>query len=318
MSTASDQISLFQGDVNLRTKSARPTDVRLFKSSRGISTTNLTTSNLVHGDCQKSLEFWKKNIGIKFQCVVTSPPYWGLRDYQNGSQGEQLGSENTPTEFVDRLVGVFESVKHNLADDGVLWVNLGDSYTSGNRGWRAPDGKNKHRAMSFRPSNPPGLKDKELVGLPWILAGALQRAGWYLRSEIIWNKPNCQPESVKDRPTRAHEMVFMFVKQEQYFYDYEFSRSEGRNLRTVWDINTQPVSGDHPATFPVALASRCIKLTSRPGDFVLDPFVGSGSTCIAAGEAGRKSLGLDVKQPFLDVALKRIGASHFVELSSRS
>ncbi|MDA4131505.1 MAG: site-specific DNA-methyltransferase [Thaumarchaeota archaeon] len=278
----------------------------LFNSFRTLSKDKLTPCSLFHGNCHKILEQWKTEIGVPFQCAVTSPPYWGLRDYQNSEQGQQLGAESAPEAFIEKLVEIFSAVREVLADDGVLWLNVGDSYTSGNRGWRAPDSKNKHRAMSYRPSNPPGLKDKELIGIPWKIAAALQASGWYLRSEIIWNKPNCQPESVKDRPTRSHEQLFMFTKQEDYYYDYEFSRLGGRNLRTVWDINTQPVSGDHPATFPIALADRCIRLTSKPGQFVLDPFVGSGSTCIAATQHGRNAVGIDVKKSYLDVALKRL------------
>lgn len=298
-----NQEALYQGDVAMPSLS---TDTTLFHKTEDLKPGVVPSCALVRGGSEDVLKHWRKVIKEPFQCVVTSPPYWGLRDYQNGSKGHQLGSEDTPDQYIRRLVDIFEHVKTVLADDGVFWLNVGDSYTSGNRGWRAPDGKNKHRAMSFRPNNPPGLKDKELVGLPWRIAAGLQNAGWYLRSEIIWNKPNCQPESVKDRPTRSHEMLFMFTKKERYFYDYAYSMSSGRNLRTVWDINTQPVLGDHPATYPIALATRCIRLTTKPGQYVLDPFIGSGSTCLAAAGLSRKSLGIDIKSEYLSVALRRI------------
>lgn len=152
------------------------------------------------------------------QCAVTSPPYWGLRDY--GING-QIGLEPTLPEFISRLVGIFSELKRVLKNTGVFWLNIGDGYTSGNRGWRAPDKKNPARAMNVRPVTPKGLKSKDLLGLPWRLAFALQDDGWYLRSDVVWHKPNAMPESVKDRPTRCHEYVFLFSKSEQYFYNYE-------------------------------------------------------------------------------------------------
>lgn len=138
------------------------------------------------------------------QCVVTSPPYWGLRDY--GIEG-QIGLEESLPQFINRLVAVFAEVRRVLRDDGVLWLNIGDGYTSGNRGYRAPDKKNPARAMSVRPDTPEGLKPKDLMGIPWRLAFALQEDGWYLRSDIVWDKPNAMPESVKDRPSRSHEFL---------------------------------------------------------------------------------------------------------------
>lgn len=151
------------------------------------------------------------------RCVVTSPPYWGLRDY---GIDEQIGLEHSLPQFINRLVAVFSEVRRVLSDDGTLWLNIGDGYTSGNRGWRAPDKKNPARAMDVRPDTPEGLKPKDLLGVPWRLAFALQQDGWYLRSDIVWNKPNAMPESVKDRPVRAHEYIFMLTKSEKYFYDW--------------------------------------------------------------------------------------------------
>ena len=141
------------------------------------------------------------------RCCVTSPPYWSLRDYQIPGQ---IGLEAQLNDYFNSLVAVFEEVRRVLSPDGTLWLNIGDSYTSGGRTWRAPDRKNPVRAMSVRPPTPDGLKPKDLIGVPWRLAFALQAAGWYLRADIVWNKPNCQPESVKDRPTRSHEMLFLF------------------------------------------------------------------------------------------------------------
>ena len=151
----------------------------------------------------------------RLQCIVTSPPYWGLRDY--GIKG-QIGLEEKLQQYINKLVSVFAEAKRVLRDDGVFWLNIGDGYTSGNRGYRAPDKKNPARAMSVRPDTPEGLKPKDLLGIPWRLALALQADGWFLRSDIIWNKPNAMPESVKDRPTRSHEYVFMFTKKEKYYY----------------------------------------------------------------------------------------------------
>src|SRR6266705_6158715 len=164
------------------------------------------------------------------QCVVTSPPYWGLRDY--GVQG-QIGLEPTLAAYLHKLTSISAQVRRILKPDGVLWLNIGDGYTSGNRGWRAPDKKNPNRAMNVRPDNPPGLKDKDLLGIPWRLALALQENGWFLRSDIVWHKPNAMPESVKDRPTRAHEYLFMFTKAEQYkdFSEPIKERAEDGNMR---------------------------------------------------------------------------------------
>ena len=144
-----------------------------------------------------------------FRCAVTSPPYWGLRDY--GVEG-QVGAETDVRNYICDLVAIFREVRRTLRDDGTLWLNIGDSYTSGGRTWRDADDKNKGRAMSYRAPTPEGLKPKDLIGVPWRLAFALQNDGWYLRTDIVWNKPNCQPESVKDRPTRSHEYVFLFSK----------------------------------------------------------------------------------------------------------
>lgn len=240
------------------------------------------------------------------QCIVTSPPYWGLRDY---NIPEQIGLEPTLPQFLNRLRTVFAEARRVLADDGVFWLNVGDGYTSGNRGWRAPDKKNPARAMNIRPDTPEGLKPKDLHGIPWRLALALQEDGWYLRADIIWNKPNVTPESVKDRPTRAHEYLFMFTKSEQYYYDREAIRDpNGRNCRTVWNIHTQGFPGAHFATFPPKLIEPCILASTRPGDFVLDPFFGSGTAGLVAQQLDRKYIGIELHPEYVALAAERLAA----------
>ena len=166
----------------------------------------IAQSTVFQGDAKELLARLPSDF---FRCCITSPPYRGLRDYEADGQ---IGDEEDPEEYVARLLPVFEQVRRVLTEDGTLWLNIGDSYTSGNRGYRAPDKKNPIRAMSYRARTPDDLKPKDLVGIPWRLAFALQRAGWYLRSDIIWEKPNCMPESVKDRPTRCHEYLFLMVE----------------------------------------------------------------------------------------------------------
>jgi site-specific DNA-methyltransferase (adenine-specific)/site-specific DNA-methyltransferase (cytosine-N4-specific) len=245
-----------------------------------------------------------------FQCVVTSPPYWGLRDY--GIAG-QIGAEMDVKDYLQDLVKLFEEVRRVLAEDGVLWLNIGDSYTSGGRTWRDVDDKNKGRAMDYRAPTPAGLKPKDLIGVPWRLAFALQSAGWYLRSDIVWNKPNCQPESVKDRPTRSHEYLFLLSKSERYFYDWAAiqepaqDRSQrAKNRRSVWNINTEPYPGSHFAVYPRALVRFCVMAGSRPGDRVLDPFFGSGTTGVVCNELGRPSTGIELKPEYAALARERL------------
>lgn len=239
------------------------------------------------------------------QCVVTSPPYWGLRDY--GIEG-QIGLEPTLAAYLRKLTGIFAEVRRVLKPDGVLWLNIGDGYTSGNRGWRAPDKKNPNRAMSVRPDNPPDLKDKDLLGVPWRLAFALQADGWFLRSDIIWHKPNAMPESVKDRPTRAHEYLFMLTKEEQYRYDaaavLEDTEDGGtRNRRSVWSINTEPANGRHIASFPDELVEPCIRAASSAGDFVLDPFFGCGTVGLVCRRLDRQFIGIELNSQYVDQAM---------------
>ena len=241
--------------------------------------------------------------------VVTSPPYWSLRDY---SVDGQIGCGDTLGEYIRRIVGTFERLRRVLRRDGTVWLNVGDAYTSGNRRYRAPDRKNRSRAMERRPTTPDGLKPKDLIGVPWRLAFALQDAGWWLRSEVIWNKPNAHPESVRDRPTRAHETVFLLSRSQDYHYDMTAVRGpNGRRLRTTWDIPTQPrkrvcEDDDHPAVMPAALARRCIEITSTPGDVVLDPYAGSGTTLLAARGLDRRWVGIELKHAYADMIERRL------------
>lgn len=246
------------------------------------------------------------------QCVVTSPPYWGLRDY--GFEG-QIGLEESLHQFLNKLVAIFSEVKRVLRPDGVLWLNIGDGYTSGNRGYRAPDKKNPARAMSVRPDTPKGLKPKDLLGIPWRLAFALQEDGWYLRSDIVWNKPNAMPESVKDRPVRSHEYLFMLSKSEKYYYERDAIKEPGvngksRNRRSVWDINTQAFPGAHFATFPPSLIEPCILATTRAGDYVLDPFFGSGTVGVVCQIHDRFYIGIELHPKYVAMAAERLTVLH--------
>ncbi len=265
----------------------------------------LTDSVLYEGDALQVLPHLPSG---SVQCVVTSPPYWGLRDY--GIEG-QIGLEKSLHQFINRLVAIFADVKRVLRNDGVLWLNIGDGYTSGNRGYRAPDRKNPARAMSVRPDTPEGLKPKDLLGIPWRLALALQEDGWYLRSDIVWHKPNAMPESVKDRPSRSHEYLFMLAKSERYFYDHQAAREpaangSSRNLRSVWSIHTQATDHAHYAVFPPALIEPCILSSSREQDFILDPFFGSGTVGLVCQKLNRRFVGIELNPEYADLAVKRL------------
>ncbi len=265
-------------------------------------------SCVITGDSRKVLSALPEGI---FQTCVTSPPYWSLRNYNIEGQ---IGLEPSLDDYIRDLVIVFEQVRRTLRDDGTLWLNIGDSYTSGGRNWRAPDKKNPGRAMGMgkgmRPPTPDGLKPKDLIGVPWRLAFALQEAGWYLRADIVWNKPNCQPESVKDRPTRSHESIFLFSKNEKYYYDPQGIRGPNdRNMRTVWDINTQANKDAHFATFPTAVVEPCLALGSKPGDIILDPFLGSGTTGDVALTMNRRFVGVELNPEYVEIAQKRLNGA---------
>jgi DNA modification methylase len=278
------------------------------------------------------------------QCCVTSPPYWGLRDY--GADG-QLGMEPTPEEYVANLVEVFREVRRVLRDDGVLWLNLGDTYNSSPSNQQGGVGSTLDSraaaaatvaSLGRQKRAVPGLKPKDLIGIPWRVALALQADGWWLRSDIIWHKPNAMPNSQKDRPTTAHEYVFLLAKSEGYFYDFEASKepaaqpnrkradrfggnkyvegvkhSDGsifvgsatRTPRTVWSINTQPSGIEHFAVMAPELARRCIVSGSRPGDVVLDPFNGAGTTGMVAMQRGRRYVGVELNPDYAQLAVER-------------
>ncbi len=248
-----------------------------------------------------------------FHTCITSPPYWGMRDY--GHEG-QIGAEDDLQDYVKSLVSCFREVRRVLRSDGTFWLNIANTYTSGGRAWRDSDAKNKGRAMSYRPDTPEGLKPKDLIGVAWMVAMALQLDGWYLRSDIIWHKPNCQPESVKDRVTVSHEYLFMFSKSESYYFDQDAIKettTDGKskkNKRTVWAINTEPCKEAHFAVFPRALARPCILAGAPKGGIVLDPFFGSGTVGVVAIETDRRCVGVEAKSDYVKIAKERIANTH--------
>lgn len=279
------------------------------KSAWPLKCTEETPVQIVCGDVREKLKEIPDNT---FNTCITSPPYWGMRDYGHGNQ---IGAEDTINQYVENLVRCFSEVKRVLREDGTFWLNIGNTYTSGNRGWRAPDAKNKGRAMSYRPETPEGLKPKDLIGEAWMVAMALQQDGWFLRSDIIWYKPNCQPESVKDRVTVSHEYLFMLTKSEKYYFNQvgiKEPTSDGKgakNKRTVWSINTEPCKEAHFAVFPRDLVRPCIIGGSPEGGLVLDPFFGSGTVGVVAIETGRKCVGIEAKVEYVDIAKNRINNS---------
>ncbi|GIW83096.1 MAG: hypothetical protein KatS3mg105_4903 [Gemmatales bacterium] len=259
------------------------------------------------GDCREMLKTIRSET---VQCCVTSPPYWGLRDYQHESQ---IGAEASPQEYVDNLVAVFREVGRVLRGDGTLWLNVGDGYArNGGTGVCGPNAKvgNTKKLIQKRNCKVPdcwGLKDRDLLGMPWRVAFALQSDGWILRSHITWIKKTPMPESVRNRPTNATESLFLFAKEPRYYYDNTAIREKsGANLRNYWIIGADSQNTNHPAVFPRELARRCILLTSRPDDWVLDPFSGSGTTGIAARELGRKALLIEINEQYAEESQVRI------------
>ena len=305
---------------------------------------------IIYGDCRDKLKELEPE---SVQMCVTSPPYWGLRDY---GHDDQLGLEETPEEYTANLVEVFSQVRRVLKDDGTLWLNLGDSYASDTKG----DTRTKEQLLEqgatcgntvnataslggkiLKLSH--GLKPKNLVGIPWRVAFALQADGWYLRQDIIWHKPNPMPESVTDRCTKSHEYIFLLSKSEKYFFDTDqikekavgerwggnkpmntnnskdqdnqfkgLSReremvSEFRNKRSVWTVNTKPYSEAHFAVFPEKLIEPCIQAGSKVGDVVLDPFFGSGTTGEVAERFGRNYVGIELNEDYKSLQQKRCG-----------
>jgi DNA modification methylase len=305
----------------------------------------MSKQRIIPGDCIAGLRTLPD---ASVHCCVTSPPYWGLRDY--GHDG-QIGLESTPEEYVDRMVEVFREVRRVLREDGTAWLNLGDCYASAPKGNKTPsygscfDGRNmsgvdtsgrKDKAAAS------GLQHKQLVGIPWRVAFALQADGWWLRQDIIWHKPNPMPESVRDRCTKAHEYVFLLTKSERYYYDAEavsealsgkphapgnkcsadgghmrndfgtdamqrvWGASGRRNRRSVWTVTTKPYSGAHFAVMPPDLVEPCIKAGCPEGGTVLDPFAGSGTTLAVAAELGRDAIGCELNPEYIALAERRI------------
>ncbi|NOT48934.1 MAG: site-specific DNA-methyltransferase [Acidobacteria bacterium] len=243
------------------------------------------------------------------QCTVTSPPYWGLRDYDHPAQ---IGAESSPEDYVNNLVRIFREVRRALRVDGTLWLNVGDGYArNGGTGGHGPNAivGNTRRLIQRRNCKVPdcwGLKDRDLMGLPWRVAFALQADGWILRSRITWIKKTAMPESVKNRPTSATEEVFLFAKSTNYLYNPEALREpSGANLRNYWILGPESNGNGHPAAFPRELARRCILLGSYAGDLILDPFGGSGTTGIAANELGRRAVLIEINPEYARIGEKR-------------
>ena len=301
---------------------------------------------ILYGDCRESL----KKITTKCQMCVTSPPYYGLRDY--GGEASQIGQESTPEEYIQEMVKTFRLVRDNLTDDGTLWLNIGDSYYNyrpgkGSRTYPqqtiASNNQDLPEYTNKRGNKLEGYKEKDLIGIPWMLAFALRADGWYLRQDIIWHKPNPMPESVKDRCTKSHEYLFLLSKNKNYYYDHESIKEKAvgerwggnnpinmdntkdtnntfsgltrprkmvydkRNKRSVWKITNRPYKGAHFATFPPDLVKPCILAGSRKDDVILDPFMGSGTTALVAKELGRYYLGCELHENYGNLIQQRLG-----------
>jgi DNA modification methylase len=290
------------------------------------------------GDCRETMRKWASE-GVKAQTCVTSPPYFGLRDY--GHDG-QIGLEETPEEYIKAMVEVFRCVWDVLEDDGTLWLNIGDSYAGNNsrasNNGRAGFGNAREKVVNRTGE---GLKTKDLIGIPWMLAFALRADGWFLRQDIIWHKPNPMPESVQDRCTKAHEYIFLMSKSQKYYYDHEaikeplkgepetrdknaegyqadyskgdrFSKGERvfgadgmANKRSVWSVPVKPYTGAHFAVFPSELIEPCILAGAPVGGIVLDPFMGSGTTAQVSQDLGRQYIGCELNPAYEKLQKKR-------------
>ena len=301
----------------------------------------LDLNDIYNMDCREGLNLIEDN---SIDCCITSPPYWGLRDY--GIDG-QIGLEDSLQEYIDELVKVFKEVKRVLKPTGTLWLNLGDCYV-GTGGDRKSKVKNElfqkqqeHNPKDGRYSRRKtlldmNLKPKDLIGLPWRIAFKLQEDGWYLRSDIIWNKSNCMPESTKDRPTKSHEYIFLLTKEPYYYYDNEAIKeqcvngdpnpprgSKGvignlnkgrrrqfdlkeplvyRNKRSVWNVATDRFTQAHFATFPPKLIEPCILAGCPKDGIVLDPFMGSGTTGMMAIQNNRNFIGFELNPEYIEIA----------------
>ena len=285
---------------------------------------------ILYGDCRTTIP----TITEPIQMCVTSPPYYGLRDY--GGEENQIGQEGSPEEFIDQLVEVFKKVRDVMVDDGTLWVNMGDTYYNYRSDGNYPKqtvSKTNQDLPNFSPARGnklKGLKSKDLIGVPWLLAFALRKDGWYLRQDIIWHKPNPMPESVKDRCTKSHEYIFLLSKSKNYYYDNEAikepakdwgtrDRTNGKyhnkgtglsphtglnksyptkNKRSVWTVTSKPYKEAHFATYPPDLIEPCIKAGSRKGDIILDPFMGSGTTAMVSKQLDRHFIGCELHDSY--------------------
>ena len=262
---------------------------------------------ILFGDCRETL----KQFDEKARCCVTSPPYYGLRDY--GGEDNQIGQEQSPEEYIQEMVNVFRLVRDNLTDDGTLWLNIGDSYynyrpgkgglpqqTVSNTKQDLPDQCNR-RANKLE-----GLKEKDLIGIPWMLAFALRADGWYLRQDIIWSKGNPMPESVRDRCTKSHEYIFLLSKSQNYYFDVDTIKEQSRRKRSVWNVNVKPNKQAHFATYPPELITPCILAGSEENDIVLDPFMGSGTTAMVARALGRYYIGCELHEEYNNLIQERV------------
>ena len=301
---------------------------------------------ILYGDCRTTIP----TITEPIQMCVTSPPYYGLRDY--GGEENQIGQEGSPEEFIDQLVEVFKKVRDVMVDDGTLWVNMGDTYYNYRSDGNYPKqtvSKTNQDLPNFSPARGnklKGLKSKDLIGVPWLLAFALRKDGWYLRQDIIWHKPNPMPESVKDRCTKAHEYIFLFSKNKKYYYDNEAikepakdwgtrDRTKGKyhnkgtglsphtglnksyptkNKRSVWSVTNKPYKGTHFAVFPPDLIEPCILAGSKKGDLILDPFMGSGTTAMVSKQLDRHYIGCELHEEYKSLIDSRLPNTSLTDL----
>ena len=264
---------------------------------------------ILYGDCRETL---KNLTNLSIQTCITSPPYYGLRDY--GGEKSQIGQEQTPEDYINELVEVFRVVRDKLRDDGTLWINIGDSYYN----YRPSKGKSYPKQTvsktkqdlpdysSKRNNKLSNLKEKDLIGIPWMLAFALRQDGWYLRQDIIWHKPNPMPESVRDRCTKSHEYIFLLSKSQNYYFDVDAIKEPTRRKRSVWSISNKPYRQAHFATFPPDLIEPCILAGSKAGDIVLDPFMGSGTTAMVSKQHQRYYIGCELHNNYSDLIDKRL------------
>ncbi len=275
------------------------------------------SKQILIGDC---IEMMRTLPDESVHCCVTSPPYFGLRDY--GVEG-QIGLEPTPDELVAALVTVFREVRRVLRDDGVMFLNIGDSYYNHRTGHNGgmpgqtvhggrQNGKpDKAVGCPRRATKLQGIREKELIGIPWMLAFALRADGWLIRQEIIWSKPNPTPEKVTDRFTKSHEQVFLLTKRSHYSFDSTVVMETGvdglpRRKRSVWEVKTSRAGGAHFATFPPALIEPCIKAGCPQGGTVLDPFFGAGTTGLVADRLGRNAILIELNPEYAKIATHRI------------